>query len=143
MRDRAAEAFAQVAFRAGEGVRNFSFGGGDPNRHLPPESSAPLTRLFRRRRSSVVVVRPPSSRKAGSLCCSSFSSTPRRVRTRALFGSSARPAPATPAWRRARRKMAGVGAVRLAHRLLKWRQAHPKQEGLRWLRARGGRQGPA
>ena len=41
VRDRAAEAFAQVAFRAGEGVRNFSFGGGDPNRHLPPESSAP------------------------------------------------------------------------------------------------------
>ena len=31
----------KLFFRAAEGVRNFSFGGGDPNRHPPPESSAP------------------------------------------------------------------------------------------------------
>ena len=49
------------------------------------------------------------------------------VLARLLFGSSARPAAATPAWRRAPLNMADEFEVDLAHRVTKWREEHPKR----------------
>ena len=49
------------------------------------------------------------------------------VLARILFGSSARPAAATPAWRRAPLNMADEFEVDLAHRVTKWREEHPKR----------------